>query len=317
MRYLSIMDPLPKKEVRWDTTYAILRELAERGHEIWGTDTDCVWLSRLEFFAESYAIYPVSETKFHLGSPRCKRLRDFDAILIRKEPPFDMNYLYLTYLLEQITAQVSVTNHPRGIRNANEKLITLQFPKWIPDTLVTSSAEKICEFQDKIQDALVVKPLNLKQGQGVVLLKKNARPRLSLCRKWTQQGRRTVMAQRFLKTKKAQGDKRILVLNGEVLTAFERHCPARDFRANLTLGATFHPTHITPKERQMIAEMKDYLVKQGLHFVGLDVMMEKLIEINVTCPAGISVAQVLYSDSAPVRKWADFLEGLGSRKSRS
>lgn len=318
-RFLFIMDPLDKLWVEWDTSLILAKELAQRGHEIWAADSSDLWTERdrvfvctrqLEFTKIAKAL-PFLKDRSHLRlRVQARRpLESFDRILIRKDPPFDLTYLALTHLLESAAKKVPVMNHPRGIRNTNEKLSILLFPNWIPETVVSQNPKMILAFQRRLAKDVVIKPLDQKAGEGVFLLKRGGKKALGLLEKATFRGEKFMMAQRFLE--KERGDKRILILNGKPLAAF-RKCPGsrNEFRANLSLGGTFHPAIITRKEKQLISEMRPYLLKEGLYFVGIDVMEEKLLEINVTSPAGLVEAKLLYPRLKPVRRVADFLEQL-------
>ncbi|HXV27990.1 MAG TPA: glutathione synthase, partial [bacterium] len=249
---------------------------------------------------------------FLISSPVLLPLTQFDLVLIRKEPPFDATYLYLTQILETTADQVPMVNHPRGIRNANEKLAILNFSSWIPETLVTNSAEKIIDFQKRIQDDLVIKPLNLMAGKNIIRLKFKSRTAARTVRKATRNSREFVMAQRFLKGRGKTADKRILILDGDVLTAFEKCAPKGDFRSNLSLGATARSTKLTAKEMKLVKELKPYLLREGLRFVGIDVLCERLIEINVTCPSGLVEARDLYPQRGLAAAWAGSLEKFAS-----
>lgn len=316
MRFLFILDPLEKLTLRWDTSLYLLRELARRGHACWTADAGDLWAEKRGVFAWVRRLSPNRESGYQTSSVAVRNLQSFDCILIRKDPPFDAAYLHMTYILERIAARVPVVNHPRGIRNTSEKIICLAFPKWIPETVVTSSPARILEFQKAIRDDMIVKPCDQKGGKGIVLLKHGGSGTKSAVLKATHRGRNVVIAQRFMKTASG-GDKRILILDGKILAAFEKHPRKGEFRANLSLGGTFHSTKITLKEKLLVKEMRPYLLREGLRFVGIDVMEEKLIEVNVTSPAGLVETKILDPRSSAVSLWADSLERLASAPARS
>lgn len=233
-------------------------------------------------------------------------IESFQLIVIRKEPPVDPLYIRMTKLLGK--TDVPCINDPRGIRETNEKLSILHFPKWIPKTIVTQSPEAILRFQRKLQKPVVVKPLDQKGGRGVFLLK-DASPRsLYRAKRATKENTETVMAQEFIKG--ARGEKRIVLLHGEVFCFYEKRARGKEFRANLSLGATFHSVPLTAHEKLICRDLKPFLLKRGLEFVGIDVLNGKLIEINVTSPAGVTEAIFLEPRRKLVEAWADFLEGF-------
>ncbi len=307
MRILHILDPLHELDSKWDSSLALVKVMAGRGHVNDVADTPDISAKKNTVYARSARLFFRKPAFFFTGNPRQKPLNSYDLVVIRKEPPFDLNYIYMTILLERANSSVVFSNHPSGLRDTNEKLSILNFPDWIPPTLVSRSWEAILRFQKKIKSDIVIKPLDQKGGKGVFLLKRSYAARRIL-EKATGHGKNMIMAQKFLLS--AQGDKRILLLDGKFLTAYEKHPRAGDFRSNLSLGGTPHPTRITPTEEKMIRDLRPYLRSRQLHFVGLDVMKEKLIEINVTCPAGMVEAEHLYPNSTFAEQWAVFLERL-------
>ena len=223
----------------------------------------------------------------------------------------------MTALLERLASRVPMVNHPRGIRLTNEKLSILDFPKWIPKTLVTASPNSILRFQQKTGNQIVVKPLDQKGGKGVFLLSKNPKTALSQLRTATHKSKVKVMAQEFIEGKQ-QGEKRIVLLGGKVFATYEKRAKRGEFRANLGLGASFHRASLSRKEKNLINDLRPYLLKRGLYFVGIDVLGAKLIEINVTSPAGVTEAKFLNPKQPLAEAWADWLERFArAQKGRS
>ena len=307
MRILFVMDPIKKLHAKWDNSLALLREFARRGHECWTADAPDLSRTRGYVAAQCRRVTVRGRRHYPLSRARCFDLKQFDLILIRKEPPVNARYLHMLRLLGRVAGRVSMVNHPRGIRNTNEKLSILKFPKWIPKTRVTKSPKAVLEFQKEIHKPVVVKPLDEKGGKGVFLLKQNSPSAWWRLARATQNGRKAVMVQEFIKAKR-QGEKRVLILNGGVFAAYEKRARGKEFRANLGLGASFHRTSLSLRENKLVAALKPSLLKQGLYFVGIDVLEEKLIEINVTSPAGVTEAKFLYPRLPLVEAWADFLE---------
>ena len=325
MDILFVMDPLEKLDKVWDNSLYLLGELTRRGHTCWTADSGDLHPKKSSLFgtcrqmtAEGFE-RPRKKWKFQRAGKKSWDLTRFDLILIRKDPPVDAQYLYFIELLETISSRVPIANDPRGIRNTNEKLSILNFPEWIPKTFVSSSPQGILEFQKRCRRPIVVKPLDQKGGHGIFLLPLRSSNAVSRLIRATKRGAQTLMAQEFIRAKR-QGEKRIILLNGKVLTVYEKKSKPHEFRANLGLGARWMPASLSAREKKLVRAVKPYLIREKLYFVGLDILDERLIEINVTSPAGITEAKVLYPKQRLVEAWAGFLERLalaGRRRGRS
>lgn len=290
MRFVYVMDPMDLVLPDKDTTFAFLRAAQQRGHDALHCEPRDVFVRNGDVYARvrhltvsnaaPHAVFADGEAREEV------RLADVEAVLIRKDPPFDASYLYLTLLLERARGRTVLLNDPRGLREANEKLYALHFSKWMPRTIVTSSEEHVLSFVKEVGGRGVIKPLDLAGGSGVMMVTtgdKNARGIIQLL---TGEGRRLVMVQEFLPAV-AQGDKRVLLLDGEVLGAINRVPRSDDFRSNIHVGGSVEPYQVTPEERAMIADIAPRLKQDGLVFVGIDVIGGKLTEVNVTSPTGI------------------------------
>jgi glutathione synthase len=207
-------------------------------------------------------------------------------VFIRKDPPFDRAYLYATLLLDRARGVTRIINDPRGLRDANEKLYAMNFPAFTPRTLVTADRDTIHDFAREVGGMAVVKPLDGAGGAGVMLLRSDDKNARAIVDTLTHEGERLAMVQEYLPAV-MQGDKRVLLLEGEVLGAILRVPRSDDIRSNIHVGGSVVPAEVTPREREMIAAMKPKLVEDGLVFVGLDVIGERLTEVNVTSPTGI------------------------------
>jgi glutathione synthase len=287
MRLLFVMDPAETMSPDKDTSFAFLRGARALGHTTWHCLPQHVSLRGAEGFAQARAIV-VSDTPPHwqLGEPERLALTSFDAILIRKDPPFDAAYLYLTQELDRVKDRVLIVNDPRGIRDANEKLFAFNFDEFTPRSLVSANPREILEFVHEVGGQAVLKPLDGAGGSGVVTLSLQDRNARSLVDVWTHEGKRLAIAQEYQPSVRV-GDKRVLVLEGRSLGAILRVPREDDVRANIHAGGSVVPTELTAAESAIVAAVGPKLVEHGLYFVGLDMIGEKLIEVNVTSPTGI------------------------------
>jgi len=287
MRFVYVMDPMDRVLPDKDTTFAFLRAGQARGHQAIHCEPKDLFLRAGEIWARGRHL-TVSDGAPHttFGETAEVRLADVEAVFIRKDPPFDAMYLYATLLLEHVRGKTVLVNDPRGLREANEKLYTLNFARWMPRTLVTSNEAHVFDFVKEVGGRGVIKPLDLAGGSGVMMLNtgdKNARAIVQLL---TDEGRKYAMVQEYLPDV-VKGDKRILLLDGEPLGAINRVPHGEDFRSNIHVGGSVEACEITPAERDMIADIGPRLRQEGLVFVGLDVIGGKLTEVNVTSPTGI------------------------------
>ena len=287
MRLLTVMDPLSTVQPDKDTTFAFLRSAESRGHENLTCEVRDVYLTRGEVRARARATY-VSDTAPHtrLGAEHDVALADVAAVLVRKDPPFDAAYLYLTLLLEHARGKTLLINDPRALRDANEKLFALQFPEWTPRTIVSALPDVIHAFVAEVGGRAVIKPLDGAGGSGVLALSGDDRNARGIVDMLTAEGRKLAMVQEYLPAVR-QGDKRVLLLDGEPLGAILRVPRADDLRSNIHVGGSVEPAELTAREREMVAALAPRLRAEGLVFVGLDVIGERLTEVNVTSPTGI------------------------------
>ncbi|AKU96844.1 Glutathione synthetase [Labilithrix luteola] len=287
MRFVYVMDPMDRVLPDKDTTFAFLRAAQARGHEALHCEPRDLFAKGGEVFARVQHL-TVSNTPPYavFGTREEVKIADTDGVFIRKDPPFDAMYLYSTLLLELARGKTVLMNDPRGLRDSNEKLYTLHFSKWMPRTMVTSNEDQIFAFVKEVGGRGVIKPLDLAGGSGVMMLSpddKNARAIVQLL---TEEGRRLAMVQEYLPNV-VKGDKRILLLDGEVLGAINRVPRSDDLRSNIHVGGSVEACEVTAEERALVADIAPRLKKDGLIFVGLDVIGGKLTEVNVTSPTGI------------------------------
>ncbi len=286
MKLVFILDPLESLKIYKDTSLAIMREASHRGHELFVSMQHDLFLRGSEARIKART-FKFSGHSYDLGESTEAVPAEFDAIIMRKDPPFDNEYLYSTYLLEIAANQgARVFNDPVAIRGWNEKLSVTRFPQFAPEFLVTASNALIREFLNTHQD-IVVKPLDGMGGSSIFRLGLDD-PNISVILETiTQHGTRTIMAQRYL-PEILQGDKRIIVIDGEPLPyALARIPLAGETRGNLAAGGTGVAQPLSHRDLEIAATVGKVLKQQGLFLVGLDVIGEHLTEINVTSPTGM------------------------------
>jgi glutathione synthase len=227
-------------------------------------------------------------------------------VFVRKDPPFDDAYLHLTQQLDLVSDQVLVVNSPRALRDANEKLYAFQFVQYMPKTLVTSNTEQMIAFIAAVGGKAVVKPLDGAGGSGVMGVDSGNRTTRGILDFITNEGRRLAIIQEF-KPEVVGGDKRVLMLDGDVLGAIRRVPRADDIRANIHVGGRVEACELTPREQELTLAIGKHLKAVGLYFVGLDLIAEQLIEVNVTSPTGIQELGRL-TDTRPEREVIAWVE---------
>jgi glutathione synthase len=286
MRFVYVMDPMERVLPDKDTTFALQRATERRGHSSLHCEPRDVYMVGSEVWARVRSVR-VSDAAPHFvfGPPEEVRLGDVECVLIRKDPPFDAEYLYITLMLETLRGRTLVANDPRGLRDANEKLYALNFARYMPKTLVATDRDRIHAFIASLGDA-VVKPLDGAGGSGVMTVSKSDRNTRSIVDAITRDGTRHAMVQEYLPAVRA-GDKRVLLLEGQVLGAINRIAREDDVRSNIHAGGRVEACEVTDDERRVIADMAPRLAADGLFFVGLDFIGGKLTEVNVTSPTGI------------------------------
>ncbi len=289
-KFAFIMDPLERVLVDKDTTFVFMLEAQFRGHEIY-------FLGLRDLYARGQQVIArVRQCELtRRGIPHYKFLDDgaeyplehFDAIFMRKDPPADAAYLYATMLLSLADERKTfVLNHPAGLREANEKLYSLNFPDAIPPTLVTYEIPRLKAFLDEQGGEMIVKPLDGHGGEGVFLATAKDRNLGAILEAVTQYESRLIMAQRYLPEAR-KGDKRLIVLNGEPLGCMLRVPREDENRGNIHVGGNCVKAPVTARDREICKMLKPRLERDGLYFVGLDIIGDYLTEVNVTSPTGV------------------------------
>jgi len=294
MRFLFIMDPIEHIRIDLDSTFAMMREAQARGHEVLYAEVTALRLEHDEPWASvhSCTLGSVQGQHVELSEPFEQPLRALDAIFMRKDPPFNMEYIFATYLLEAAEPHALVVNRAANLRNHNEKLYALAFPSFCPESLVSASPKAILRFQDALGKSVVVKPLDGNGGEGIFRVNPEDPNRNVILEVSTRHGTRPVIVQRYL-PEAAQGDKRILMVDGVFEGAILRVPGATDPRGNLHVGATSQATTLTSREEELMTVLGPRFREDGHLFVGLDVIGDFLTEINVTSPTGIHEVNTL------------------------
>ncbi len=287
MNILFVTDPLASFKIYKDTTFAMMREAQARGHHVFACEPrQIAWVSGARVQADVTALQLTGDKVdwFTVESTERRNLCEFDAIVMRKDPPFDSEYFYATHLLEQAEREgAQVFNKPRALRDHPEKLAILEFPEFIGPTLVTRSAKDIREFHAEHQD-IILKPLDGMGGAGIFRVKADGLNLGSITETLNKEGAETVMIQKFLPAI-AQGDKRVLVIGGKpVPFSLARIPQGGEVRGNLAAGGIGVAQPLTERDRFIAESLGPILNARGLLLVGLDVIGDSLTEINVTSP---------------------------------
>ena len=291
MKLLFVADPLESFKIYKDTTFAMMREAQKRGHTLSVCEPkDIMWQRGAPVTAYVRDITLTGQTpqwftaSQHAPNERPAALKDFDAVVMRKDPPFDSEYFYATHLLEQAEREgARVFNKPRALRDHPEKLAILEWPEFIGPTLVTRDAQDIRRFHAEHQD-IILKPLDGMGGTGIFRVKADGLNLGAIIETLNKEGAETVMVQKFLPAI-AQGDKRVLVIGGQpVPYGLARIPQGGEVRGNLAAGGKGVAQPLTARDREIAEAIGPVLAKRGLLLIGLDVIGEHLTEINVTSP---------------------------------
>lgn len=284
-----VMDPISAINIKKDSSFAMLLAAQAKGWTIMYMEQQDLYLSQGKVMASMREVSVTEDPHnwFQLGESTTRQLSDLEAILMRKDPPFDMEYIYSTYLLEQAQSQgVLVVNHPQSLRDANEKLFTAWFPQCCPPTLVTRKKQLMRDFQQHHGD-IIIKPLDGMGGASIFKVSQDDPNFSVIVETLTEQGKKSVMVQQYLPAIK-DGDKRILLINGEpVPYALARIPAAGETRGNLAAGGRGEGRPLTERDRWICQQVGPKLREKGILFVGLDVIGDYLTEINVTSPTCI------------------------------
>lgn len=302
------MDPIQHIRIAGDSTFALLLEASARGHRLLHYTPDRLSMRDGQVVArvEPLTVRDVEGDHYALGAPERIDLSSVDVVLMRQDPPFDLAYITATHLLERIHPKTFVVNDPGSVRNAPEKIFVTEFPHLMPPTLITRDKQEIEAFREE-HGEIVMKPLHGHGGAAVVRLTQ-ADPNFgSLYDLFSVTFREPWVVQRFL-PQVSEGDKRIILIDGEAAGAINRVPAANDIRSNMVRGGAARPTDLTPREREICETIGPELKRRGLILVGIDVIYGNLTEINVTSPTGIRAIKRLGGPDLAVAAW-DAIEG--------
>ena len=286
MDFLFIADPLESFKVKKDSTLAIMRAAQEAGHRLWFCQSrNILWKDDLVVGdCQTLVVKPSSTSWFELGSIESRSLKSFSAVLMRTDPPFNIEYLNTTWLLSAAVRQgAKVFNDPGAVRDHSEKLSITEFPELIPPTLVTRELSAVEEFHQTHRD-IVIKPLDGMGGMGIFRVGSDGLNLASIVETLGENGARTLMVQRFL-PEIAQGDKRVLLIGGELVPFSLARIPqGNEIRGNLAVGGKGVAMPLSDAEKRIAERLAPILNQRGLFLVGLDLIGGYLTEINVTSP---------------------------------
>jgi len=303
------MDPVEGINIEADTTFMMMMEAQVRGHGLWHFRPDRLSLEDGRVLARGRPLNlrAVKGDHHTLGEPEVRELSEFDVVLMRQDPPFDLAYITATYFLERIHPRTLVVNNPTEVRNSPEKLLVTGFPGLQPPTLVTSDLEAIRDFRARHGD-MVLKPLYGGAGSGVVRLKADD-PNLDAIMDLHQIiGRDPVIAQKFIPAV-SKGDKRIILVDGEAAGAINRVPAAGQVRSNMARGGRAEAVELTARDQEICRVIGPELKRRGLLFVGIDVIGDYLTEINVTSPTGAQQLRRFTGVDAAAMLW-DRIEAI-------
>ncbi|MGJ3254147.1 MAG: glutathione synthase [Elainellaceae cyanobacterium] len=297
MKFAFIIDPIDRLDPGHDTSVALMEAAQAAGHEVWITEAKYLGVvdGKAEGRLQQVMLNPVQLGEgrwvapnpwYRLGDRAVMYLEELDAVFMRIDPPVNTAYLYATYILDYVDpTQTLVMNSTHGLRTANEKMYALRFQDLIPRTLVSQDKQVILEFV-KEQEIAVLKPLGGKGGEGIFLIEARDRNFNSLIEVSTQYNQLPIIVQQYLPEAK-DGDKRIILLDGEPIGAVNRIPTGSEFRGNMAVGGRVAEAAITERDRTICERLAPMLRQDGLYFVGIDVIGGYLTEVNVTSPTGI------------------------------
>ena len=307
LRVAVQMDPLETINVAGDSSFALMLAAQARGHSVFHYDVKSLAYDCGRLTAWAAPVVVQRETGNHYSAEESRQIdlvRDVDVVLMRQDPPFDLSYITATHLLERLEGQTLVVNDPASVRNAPEKVFVLDFAHFMPPTMIARRIEDVRAFHARYPGDLVMKPLHGNGGKAVIRIPADGSNLGALIELFDNAWIEPHMFQPFL-PEISEGDKRIVLVDGEIAGAINRRPGAGEFRSNLAAGGYAEPTTLNAREEEICAAMGPELKKRGLVFVGIDVIGGKwLTEINVTSPTGIMAIDKFNGTDTPGLIWA-------------
>ena len=296
------MDHISSLNIEGDTTFALCLEAQNRNYKIFHYTPEVLTYENgiIRAPLESLVVNDDKKDHYALGPVKYSDFSDIDVLLMRQEPPFNMNYITYTHLLEHLPDSLKIINNPASVRNAPEKLLVTFFKDLMPETIITRDKDAILNFQEKHND-IVVKPLFGKGGEGIILIKKEDDVS-TIISDFLDNELEPIMVQPFLPEVKF-GDKRIIILNGEPVGCLNRIPADGEFRSNLGVGGIPVLSELSDNDKKICERIKSTLLDMNLFFVGIDVIGDYLTEINVTCPTGVRQIKGLGGPDIPNLFW--------------
>ena len=287
MKIAFQMDPIEYVDINADSTFRLAEEAQNRGHDLYVYTPNDLTFNRGKVAAKVRSISLKRKIGDHVnfGAVELLDLSEFCVIWLRQDPPFDMGYITNTHLLDLVAKETLILNNPFWVRNLPEKLLVLEFPDLIPDTVISRDLEEIKEFKREFKD-IIVKPLYGNGGAGIFRLKEDDKNLTSLHELFSNMSSEPLIAQAFLPDVR-NGDKRIILVDGSPVGAINRVPKAGEIRSNMHVGGKAEPAKLSPRDREICSAIGPTLKSKGQVFVGIDVIGEYLTEINVTSPTGI------------------------------
>ena len=287
MKIAFQMDPIEYVDINADSTFRLAEEAQNRGHDLYVYTPNDLTFNRGKVAAKVRSINLKRTIGDHVnfGAVELLELSEFGVIWLRQDPPFDMGYITNTHLLDLVAKETLIVNNPFWVRNLPEKLLVLEFPDLIPDTMISRDLEEIKEFKREFKD-IIVKPLYGNGGAGVFRLKEDDKNLTSLHELFFNMSSEPLIAQAFLPDVK-NGDKRIILVDGSPVGAINRVPKAGEIRSNMHVGGKAEPAKLSQRDREICRAIGPTLKSKGQVFVGIDIIGDYLTEINVTSPTGI------------------------------
>ena len=281
------MDPIEDVDINADSTFRLAEEAQNRGHDLYVYTPNDLTFNRGKIIAKVRSISLKRKIGDHVnfGAIELLALSEFDVIWLRQDPPFDMGYITNTHLLDLIGQKTLIVNNPFWVRNLPEKLLVLEFPDLIPETVISRDLEEIKRFKNEFKD-IIIKPLYGNGGAGIFRLREDDKNLTSLHELFSNMSSEPLIAQAFLPDVK-KGDKRIILVDGEPVGAINRVPKAGETRSNMHVGGKAEPAKLSQRDREICRSIGPILKNRGQVFVGIDVIGDYLTEINVTSPTGI------------------------------